>query len=778
MKKLLFILFTYSFAFNQAQNLDSYKPEKISSSYSSRLALVIGNSDYANSPLKNPANDAKAITIELEKAGFEVMSYTDLDRRGMRNAIHEFGDKLNASKGVGLFYYAGHGLQSQGINYLVPVSAEINREYDIEDECVKADLVLRMMELYENPMNIIILDACRNNPYARSFRSLGRGLAQPESAPIGTIVAFATAPGKTASDGDGENGLYTQELIRAMRIPGLTIERLFKQVRINVLRESNREQSPWENSSLTGDFYFYPEDEVLVAKEDITTTEESKQYYTFKNITFFETGDKVDVKDFQTSFDKTKTRYIYTQINFTNQQYQKSDWKTDFNIKYFKPNGILWTDLSTDSNIAADFEDAVAYSGWGWADQGYWSTGTYKVEVWDGDKKLGEEHFSITGEIAGNYIFKGLKFFEAGDKVTEKGFNTTFNQSASRYIYTELSVKNNKYQQTDWKTSFTARYYKPDGSLFGEPTINSTITTELDNFTVRAGWGWPDYGNWTLGRYRVEVWDGDKKLGEDYFNISDEYIETASRNFNGSGNYTYQSIKFFEEGSNVETREFQDVFDKSKTRYIYAQVNFKNHKFELSEWTTDFKIKYYHPDGSLWADLSSKVNVQTDWDPAFAYAGWGWADYGKWTTGIYSVEVWDGNNKLGEDYFTVTDGITKNYDFEEIRFFEAGDNVQNKDYKTSFAKSSSRYIYTEVKIRNLKFGQSEWETNFIVKYYKPDDSLFGDPSIQNKITANLDYLTVRTGWGWPDYGKWIIGEYRVEVWDGNIKLSESKFTVH
>jgi hypothetical protein len=334
------------------------------------------------------------------------------------------------------------------------------------------------------------------------------------------------------------------------------------------------------------------------------------------------------------------------------------------------------------------------------------------------------------------------------------------------------------HQQTDWKTSFTARYYKPDGSLFGEPTINSTITTELDNFTVRTGWGWPDYGNWKPGRYKVEVWDGDKKLGEDYFNISDEYVETASRNFNGSGNYTYQSIKFFEEGSNVEIREFQDVFDKSKTRYIYAQVNFKNHKFDLSEWTTDFKFKFYHPDGSLWADLSSKVNIQIDWDPSFAYAGWGWADYGKWTTGIYRVEVWDDNNKLGEDNFTVTDGVTKNYDFEEIRFFEAGDNVQNKDYKTSFSKSSSRYIYTEVKIRNLKYGQSEWETNFIVKYYKPDGSLFGDPSIQNKITTDLDYLNVRTGWGWPDSGKWIIGEYLVEVWDENIKLKESKFTVY
>lgn len=778
MKNLFFILFTYSFAFNQAQDLNSYKPEKISSSYSSRLALVIGNSDYVNSPLKNPANDAKAITVELEKAGFDVLSYTDLDRRGMRNAIHEFGDKLNASKGVGLFYYAGHGLQSQGINYLVPVNAEINREYDIEDECVKANLVLRMMELYENPMNIIILDACRNNPYARSFRSLGRGLAQPESAPIGTIIAFATAPGKTASDGDGENGLYTQELIRAMRIPGLTIERLFKQVRINVLRESNRTQSPWENSSLTGDFYFYPEDEVLVAREDITTTEEPKQYYTFKNITFFETGDKVEDKDFQTSFDKSETRYIYTQINFTNRQYQKSDWKTDFKIKYFKSNGTLWTDLSTKLNIKTDIEDAFVYSGWGWPDQGYWSTGTYKVEVWNGDKKLGEEYFSITGKVVGNYFFKGLKFFEAGDKVTEKDFNITFNQSASRYIYTELNVKNNMYQQTDWKTSFTAKYFNPDGSLFGEPTINSTITTDLDDFTVRTGWGWPDNGNWKSGRYRVEVWDGDQKLGEDYFNIGDEYAETASRNFNGSRNYTFQSVKFFKEGENVQTKEFQEVFDKSKTRYIYAQVNFINHKYELSEWKTDFKIKFYHPDGSLWADLTSNVNIQTDRDPAFVYSGWGWPDYDKWTPGKYRVEVWDGNDKIGEDYFTVSEGSTNNYTFEGLRFFEAGDNIESKTYRTSFAKSTARYIYTEVEIRNKKYGQSSWKINFIAKYYKPDGSIFGDPTIESTIDTNLDFATESTGWGWPDYGNWPVGEYRVEVWDGTIKLGESKFTIY
>lgn len=212
-------------------------------------------------PLKNPVNDATAVADELTKAGFKVMAYTDLDKKQMRNAIRVFGDSLNAHRGVGLFYYAGHGLQSGGSNYLVPVKAEIERDYDIPDACIRADVVLKMMELYDNPVNIIILDACRNNPYTRSFRSTERGLAQPQSAPTGSIIAFATAPGKTAADGDGDNGLYTQELIKAMRLPGVPIEQVFKTVRVNVLRQSDAKQAPWENSSLTGNFYFYPQNE-------------------------------------------------------------------------------------------------------------------------------------------------------------------------------------------------------------------------------------------------------------------------------------------------------------------------------------------------------------------------------------------------------------------------------------------------------------------------------------------------------------------------------------
>ncbi len=224
--------------------------------YQNRYALIIGNSSYKDAPLRNPANDAKAIAIELKGLDFKVSSYTNLDKAGMKEAIRDFEDKVKENKGVAVFYYAGHGLQSNGSNWLVPVDAKIEREYDIEDACVKADVVLRMLEMNENPMNIVILDACRNNPFSGKTRSLSRGLAQPDNAPKGSIIAFATAPGTTASDGDGQNGLYTQELIKALRKPGLSVEQMFKEIRINVIKLSSNKQTPWENSSLLGDFYF------------------------------------------------------------------------------------------------------------------------------------------------------------------------------------------------------------------------------------------------------------------------------------------------------------------------------------------------------------------------------------------------------------------------------------------------------------------------------------------------------------------------------------------
>jgi tetratricopeptide (TPR) repeat protein len=218
-----------------------------------RIALVIGNGAYTTSPLKNPPNDAADMATALSNLGFTVEHGVNLTQRQMKFMIREFGQKLKGG-GQGLFYFAGHGVQLKGRNYLIPVDAEIASEADVEDQGVDANLVLGLMDEAGNGVNVIILDACRNNPFARSFRSASNGLAQVD-APTGTLVAYSTAPGRVARDGTGRNGAYTAELLKQMAVPGLPIEELMKRVRASLKQLTDGEQVPWESSSLTGDFY-------------------------------------------------------------------------------------------------------------------------------------------------------------------------------------------------------------------------------------------------------------------------------------------------------------------------------------------------------------------------------------------------------------------------------------------------------------------------------------------------------------------------------------------
>jgi uncharacterized caspase-like protein len=240
-------------------------PVKPAPSGERRIALVIGNSAYKASPLKNPVNDARAIAKALAATGFSVTVIEDASQTTMRRAIRQFGDDLNGG-GVGVFYYAGHGMQVKGRNFLIPVNADIEREDEVEDGAVDANFVMQKMDSAKNALNLIILDACRNNPFARSFRSGAQGLAQMD-APSGTLVAFATAPGSVASDGDGANGLYTKHLLANLAQPGLPVEQLFKQVRIGVTKDTGDRQVPWESSSLKGNFFFVPGEATLSAAE-------------------------------------------------------------------------------------------------------------------------------------------------------------------------------------------------------------------------------------------------------------------------------------------------------------------------------------------------------------------------------------------------------------------------------------------------------------------------------------------------------------------------------
>ena len=221
-----------------------------------RHALVIGNANYQSSPLRNPLNDARDMATALQGLGFEVHSLLDADVSSMEQAILDFGDRLRDG-GVGLFYYAGHGVQAQGSNYLIPLQANISREIQLKRKAIDAGLVLDAMGAANNGLNIVILDACRDNPYENSFRNTTRGLARMDS-PKGSLIAYATAPGDVAADGDGRNGVFTKHLLEQMQKPGVQVEQVFKQVTQAVHAETRQRQTPFTTSSLLGEFYFKP----------------------------------------------------------------------------------------------------------------------------------------------------------------------------------------------------------------------------------------------------------------------------------------------------------------------------------------------------------------------------------------------------------------------------------------------------------------------------------------------------------------------------------------
>lgn len=224
----------------------------------SRIALVIGNGKYARDPLPNPPRDAALIARTLKGVGFDVIRVIDADRAAMQTALIEFGRKLAKSDSVGVFYYAGHGVQVNGDNYLLPIDIDIRTEAEVLLQGVNLNEILITLRPQNTRLAVAVLDACRNNPFVGLTRGLQRGLA-PVSAPAGTLIAFSTAPGEVALDGEGENSPYTEALAKSIPVPGLAIEEVFKRTRQRVMQTTARAQVPWEHSSLVGRFVFVPE---------------------------------------------------------------------------------------------------------------------------------------------------------------------------------------------------------------------------------------------------------------------------------------------------------------------------------------------------------------------------------------------------------------------------------------------------------------------------------------------------------------------------------------
>lgn len=224
-----------------------------------RVALVIGNAAYGDRPLANPANDARAVGDLLRRAGFQVDQRTDANRADMLRALAQFGQAVR-SPGVrfAVFYYAGHGFQQDWRNFLVPVDARVRQAADVQRQTVEVGELLRQLAEAKGRNFLVVLDACRDDPFAGAYRPAAQGLS-PFDAPVGSLLAFATAPGRVALDGQsGGNGLYTKHLVRELSSPDSSLEDAFKRVRLNVRIESRGRQIPWEMAALEEDLYLFP----------------------------------------------------------------------------------------------------------------------------------------------------------------------------------------------------------------------------------------------------------------------------------------------------------------------------------------------------------------------------------------------------------------------------------------------------------------------------------------------------------------------------------------
>jgi uncharacterized caspase-like protein len=241
--RCLFCVFCALLTFATAGDMASAEP---------RTALVLGNSAYGFAPLVNPANDATDVAAALRESGFDVTLKLDADRDGMADAIHAFGETLKKNSGMGLFFFAGHGVQINGENYLVPVGDSFGSEADLTSRAVKTTTVVDAMAAAKNSLNIVILDACRDNALGKSNT---RGLTRIDTN-ARLFISYSTSPGSVAQDGRGRNSPYTKYLTEAISTPDLTLEQAFKTTLKGVYKETRGQQTPWISSSFFGDFSF------------------------------------------------------------------------------------------------------------------------------------------------------------------------------------------------------------------------------------------------------------------------------------------------------------------------------------------------------------------------------------------------------------------------------------------------------------------------------------------------------------------------------------------
>lgn len=413
-----------------------------SQTYTKRVALLIGNSSYQNGGvLTNPVNDVRAMNDLLKSLGFEVIKIENATQTQMKQAINSFGLKIK-DYDVGLFYYAGHGIQNKGVNYMIPIEADLTTEEQIEFDCVSADRILAYMENATTKINLIIMDACRNNPFERSWaRSAAGGGLALMNAPKGTLIAYATSPGKVASDGTSGNGLYTSALLRHLKDPGLNIEQVFKKVRTEVSEKSFGTQIPWETTSLTGaDFFFSPDrnntevvtdnignttntggggvrsietvdnDEKLTSYSKATDLYEQKKYA--EAIVYYTKAIKADPNYAEAMLWRAHSYYASQKYAEAILDYNKSISLNPGEAQAYYYRGLCKYNLQRNAEAISDFSLTIKYdpnytNAYYWRGYCYYVQQKYFAALEDYNKTI-----EISPDYSEVYYFRGLNYYD------------------------------------------------------------------------------------------------------------------------------------------------------------------------------------------------------------------------------------------------------------------------------------------------------------------------------------------------------------------------------
>lgn len=578
-----------------------------------KLALVLGNSNYQHtSKLKNPANDAKLITAKLEEIGFEVVGKQDLSNKETQALVAEFAQKISevGEDGIVLFYYAGHGIQYNGENFIVPVDANLTSDTDIILQGINTSIVLKIIELAGAKTNVVVLDACRNNPFVGVSRSVSNGLARMDS-PSGSLIAYSTAPGAVALDGDGENSPYTAALAEYITDPTLTLEGVFKKVRRKVYYDTDKAQTTWESTSLIEEVYLVDrQGEDSAASTDVQKPAALVEEELFWN----QIRDKKDPQLFQTylqMFPQGKFREIALaqlprasdEAKRVKPKAQKFEYSNEeLEQRFAKFNKILA--LLTDDNIQRGISSYDRYRSWCCKNlkkgptgkERYISYGLYGLfplnwEQYVAFAKFDEQTVKLM-ETHGNKPETWMEKFE-GLPLAQPTFDTLDNptaalinafiemhpevQKADRYYTNELYNFDKAKGARDLHAKLYPKFEKFISAYVALARIaldemEKIKSQELDYIALKNGKSWEWYGareNYFLLRFALEFHSdpklNKKKLTKAYKEYVANFLEITDFASNAPAPPTKLSDLINLAGE--RGREMKDIIESKRQRY-------------------------------------------------------------------------------------------------------------------------------------------------------------------------------------------------------------------